>query len=566
MNMQQIIEQREKDIRQALADYGRHTDKIGVLNDVSDSFIEQLAHDSVYAKQGLRELFSKSPVWDEKLDALVINGTRTHDKDYNRIYELAMHILREPMRAADYETRRTLDLAISYFIQPVVDNSENSIYLNAVKKLAPKAYQPNRKMSKIFRAMCVALGVVDDTAGSQFQRLYAQLADELTSKKISFKLFVSINPAHFITMSNPKGDYRGQCLTSCHSFNSTDYEYNNGCSGYARDKVSIIVFTVDDPTVPETLNNRKVTRQIFAYRPGSGLLLQSRMYNKAGGTSDGEETENSRLYRDLVQRELSMLEDVPNLWKTYASSGEKGYYVKQSYKFGGYPDWTYSSFDGHICFRADCDTDHVEPLLVGESGLCICCGDETRYGLYCDSCKHENEEYCEDCEEYTSNGLTTAYDRQGNRVEVCDSCLADHYIYCDRCNEYHHEDCVTRVGDDYVCDSCLSEYCEQCEECGDWHYRDDMTRVMTETGWEAWVCEDCIDEYFYCPDCGDYRPNRMMTTVYDEDGQERCVCSDCSDDYDSCPECGHSVKTREDGTCPCCGCVVENTEEEAVSA
>lgn len=100
---------------------------------------------------------------------------------------------------------------------------------------------------------------------------------KLSAKQIGLKLFVSVNPAHFITMSNPKRDSRGATLTSCHSFNSTEYDYNNGCTGYARDETSFIVFTVADPTDPETLNNRKTTRQVFAYRPGSGLLLQSRM-------------------------------------------------------------------------------------------------------------------------------------------------------------------------------------------------------------------------------------------------------------------------------------------------
>ena len=64
----------------------------------------------------------------------------------------------------------------------------------------------------------------------------------------------------FLTMSNPKGDKRGCTLTSCHSLNSTEYGYNNGCSGYARDNYSIITFVAADPNNPETLNNRKTMR------------------------------------------------------------------------------------------------------------------------------------------------------------------------------------------------------------------------------------------------------------------------------------------------------------------
>jgi len=89
---------------------------------------------------------------------------------------------------------------------------------------------------------------VDETPGSEFQRLYTQLANELSTKKISFKLFVSLNPAHFITMSNLIDDKRGETMTSCHSFNRTDYPFINGYTGYACDSVTI-------PSVSEKESN-----------------------------------------------------------------------------------------------------------------------------------------------------------------------------------------------------------------------------------------------------------------------------------------------------------------------
>ena len=58
MEMQEIIRQAESNIRQAVEDYGAHTYQMDVLEDISDEFIERLARDSSYAKQGLRELFS----------------------------------------------------------------------------------------------------------------------------------------------------------------------------------------------------------------------------------------------------------------------------------------------------------------------------------------------------------------------------------------------------------------------------------------------------------------------------------------------------------------------------
>ena len=556
MEMQEIIERAEANIRQALNDYGAHTRQTDVLDDVTDTFIERLAKDSSYAKQDLRELFSKSPVWDAKLDALVINGTRTHNPDYDRVYQLAVQILEKPLRSGNYDFDTVMN-AISFFSNPEANETYRERFIAAIKQLAPKAYTPTRKLSRVFKSLCVALGVADETAGSEFQRLYAQFADELSAKKIGFKLVVSINPAHFITMSNPKCDRRGATLTSCHSFNSTEYDYNAGCTGYARDETSFIVFTVADPTDPETLNNRKTTRQVFAYRPGSGLLLQSRMYNTAGGVYGA--AEDSKLYRDLVQREISMLEDVPNLWKTYSSIGDKADLVVAGDGFGGYQDWTYENFDGHVSIRADCDEETVDPLEVGTYGLCIVCGEETSAGLYCEDCGKGDE--CDECGGHFRE-LYDVRDSQGNWIQVCESCRDEYYTYCDECEEYWPNDCVTSVDGRYYCDSCLEENCERCEKCGEWHRRDNMYRAY-RNGNEVWVCEDCREDYCYCEKCDDLYHCDDMNTVYTPQG-ELMVCDDCVEDYDRCPHCEELIEMNDDGTCPNCGAVIEEQEAEAV--
>ncbi|MBQ9631372.1 MAG: hypothetical protein IJV04_00425 [Lachnospiraceae bacterium] len=297
--MQELIDKLRTDIWQAIEDYGRYSNQTAVLDDVSDDFVDQLACDAAYAKDKLRTLFRTSPCWDENLQALVINGTRTHDPDIDLIGRLGRDILMPAYNEGKINLNQ-LDWIVSFF-QDL--NHDNPGYVEAIDIVAPKAYAKGKKRSRIFKAICQQLGIADETAGSEFQRLYAQFADELTSRKLGFKLFVSIHPAHFITMSNPKGDSRGSTLTSCHSFNSTDYQYNNGCSGYARDETSIIAFTVSDPKDPELFNNRKTTRQIYAYEPGNGVLLQSRFYNTSGGTRGAQE--DSQLYRDLIERERS---------------------------------------------------------------------------------------------------------------------------------------------------------------------------------------------------------------------------------------------------------------------
>ena len=64
-----------------------------------------------------------------------------------------------------------------------------------LKYIAPKAYRPNKKKSRIFKLICGALGVTNETVGSKFQKFYA----------------------HFVTMSNPKEDTRGNEVTVCES-------------------------------------------------------------------------------------------------------------------------------------------------------------------------------------------------------------------------------------------------------------------------------------------------------------------------------------------------------------
>lgn len=558
MEMQEVISRAERNIRQALRDYGAHTSQTDVLDDVTDEFIYRLAADSSYAKQGLRKLFSKSPVWNEELDALVINGTRTHDPDYDRIHRLAMQILEKPFKSLDYDYNDILK-AICFFSNPDASERDRESYIEAIRKLAPKAYTPTKKPSRVFKSLCVALGVADETAGSEFQRLYAQFADELSAKQIGFKLFVSVNPAHFITMSNPKRDSRGATLTSCHSFNSTEYDYNNGCTGYARDETSFIVFTVADPTDPETLNNRKTTRQVFAYRPGSGLLLQSRMYNTAGGVYGA--AEDSKLYRDLVQREISMLEDVPNLWKTYSSIGDKADLVVAGEGFGGYQDWTYENFDGHISIRADCDEETVDPLDIGTYGLCVVCGEETSDGVYCEDCGKGYE--CDECGGHYRE-LCDVRDSRGEWIQVCERCRDEYYTYCDECEEYWPNDCVTEVDGQYYCDDCLDECCERCDECDGWHRSDSMYDAYRE-GRELRICGDCRDEYYYgCDCCGDLHHMDDMRIVHRANGYEDYVCDDCADNYDCCPHCDEFIEIKDDGTCPNCGAVIEEQEAEAV--
>lgn len=584
MDIEMVIAQSEENIRQALHDYAEYTSQTDVLYDVSDAFIHRLAKDNAYAKRELRELFSQSPVYDAKLDALVINGTRTHDPDPSRIVSLVQNILADACgRTFDghyFIGDFIWDIA-EFFAYPESESARND-GLAVLQVFAPKAYKAGRKPSRVFKQLCQALGVADETAGSEFQRLYAQFADELTTRKIGFKLFVSLNPAHFITMSNPKKDERGNTLTSCHSFNSTEYSYNNGCTGYARDKWSFIVFTVADPSDAETLNNRKTTRQIFAYKPGNGVLLQSRLYNTSGGTTGAQE--DSKLYRDLVQREISALEDAANLWRTFRCVDEDDQveydYVRTGCGFGGYEDWIYRDFHAHISVRTDHEED-FRPLEIGTYGICVCCAEENSDGVYCSDCENGESWSCDECgDSYRSDSdLYTVRNSRGEEILVCEDCRDRYYRQCEECGErFPNDDMIRTASGDYVCRDCLNEYYSECDKCGEYEKDEDMCYVINGHGEEVKVCVDCRNRFYTkCDKCGEYHFDDDMTEAFDGDGCPLQVCPSClNEHFEACRECGEFCETSamEDGLCPDCaaktptseGLVDDDNNETEVSA
>ena len=496
--MEKLKEQLTQNIWSALDNYFRHADSDDVFDNISEQFVSRLAQDAIKGKHDLRELFRHSQAWNENLQAIVINGTKTHNPDYILVHDLANSILRPAKWDADCDKLALIDRAICFFSRP---NDKDDSYINAINELAPHAFAPRKKRSRIFKAICDSLGVSDLSAGSEFQHLFAQFADELSTKKIDFKLFMSINPCHFLTMSNPKRDDRGSTLTSCHSFNVLDGEYNCGCSGYARDDVTFIVFTASNPDNPETLNNRKTTRQLFMYKPHNGLLLQSRLYNTHGGTC-GAQAE-SKLYRDLVQRELSSLEGVPNLWKTEKYCGNKhGIHIACGNGFGGYPDWPHPDFDAKISIRNDHEHD-FKIFDVGTYGLCISCAGEICSKLLCDDCNdHDDCELCQECENYTSE-TWEVFNRHGERIHVCESCLDEHFRLCENCEEYYPREQISTTGDgSHVCHNCLENDYILCSECDEYFLADELSLAVDSEGNQIYVCDSCRDNFYtQCNEC-----------------------------------------------------------------
>ena len=269
-------------------------------------------------------------------------------------------------------------------------------------------------------------------------------------------------------MSNPKEDERGSTMVSCHSFNSTEYSYNCGCTGYARDKTSFIVFTASDPKNPETLNNRKTSRQIFAYKPNNGLLLQSRMYTTKSNDSDGGingVSEDSKLYLSMIQQEIAALENAPNRWQTFPYVGNGFVNIFTGIGFGGYPDWNYSYMGAQISLRKDKESSY-EPFKIGTYGLCVQCACQISVDLYCTDCINDHSATCDDCGEHCDS-VIGVYDRYGDYIHVCQDCLDANYLRCYHCDEFYDEETVYEVDGEFVCRNCLEDHYTQCHRCGD---------------------------------------------------------------------------------------------------
>jgi hypothetical protein len=348
---------------------------------------------------------------------------------------------------------------------------------------------------------------------------------------------------------------------SYHSLNSTEYEYNCGCAGYARDKTSFIAFTVYDPKNPETLNNRKTTRQIFAYRPGNGLLMQSRLYNSKGGTHGVQE--ETKLYRDLIQREISDLEGVPNLWKThkYCDGKESTVYIGKG--FDGYAGWAYREFAGKVSIRVDREDD-FESLTVGTYGLCVVCAKKIECLMYCSYC-YIDRETCDWFEDFFDDDMYRVHNSNGDEVYVCHNCCDGHYSYCERCDEYYTNNEMSEVDGRMICRSCLDEYYEECADCGCHHCNDDMWRVYDSRGCEVSVCKDCQDRHYTkCSHCGEYVHTDSIVGTHDVNGNDVDICDCCRDNhYEECVECGEifDADVMIDNLCPDCKEVaVENNE------
>lgn len=471
---------------------GQHLEKMNPR--IAANAAVQLADSSKY---DLRELLSKHPNWDENLQAVVLTGTRIPVMDNTKVYNTVVAALApvtdNPFNCSPKLTFLEAEI-IAEWVVSGLDAAADRIEKFAADKF-PGAFNRSAKRNRVLRKILVALGCWDDRAGSECQRKYAFISDSLSAKKTDFKLFLSINPAHIISMSNPKHDDRGVMLTSCHSLDNADYGCSAGCTGYAADDISMIAFTTKgNKSDAESCCTRKTSRQMMFYRPGSGILLQSRLYDTEGGTQGRSECGD--LYRKMVQDAIAECEGCTNIWRTMPYLHQKdgcNIYFGTGAGFGGYADWDYSDFAPMLSIVSGAET--VANFYVGTSGFCLSCGEreEGEFGIYCSHCKYKHK--CFECgDDLDSGRFYIVVDVYGTERLVCRDCRDEHYLRCGECGEWYRKEYMYQTGyDSWECEGC-KEYDEEtgarfvCPDCGKLYDVADMVKYAG-----GYTCVDCFN-------------------------------------------------------------------------
>lgn len=477
------IDTAREEIKKGIDAYNKHLDKDFPSIKIGEDFVKNFSKESFTAKGMLRNMLRQHPLWNEDKMCVVkeieIKISLNRKKVDDLLIEFFYTLLSSHERA--------------FFHDFFLNEEYCPDYLEDFIKFAGNAYKADRKKSRILRQLCKQKGW-DKIDG--FEKWFAEISNELNTKTKKVDLIVSINPAHFLTMSNPHHDSRGEMLTSCHSLNA-DYEYRNGCTGYALDAVTMIAFTVDNTADEESWCNRKTSRQLFMYEPGSGVLLQSRMYNANGGTT-GQQAE-SEGFRKAIEEIISVCENTPNEWDsgTYTSKRfKKKIAFEENDFFGGYPDWKYEQFNAILSTRKG----YIPKVyFVGNIGMCLNCGKHTEdeEGIYCEACDEElTEHVCEFCGKKMHHDESLEAYYHGDIIKICDHCAnSDDFVECNDCGCLYHIEDTEEAQDSGVriCENCLenSDTFARCYSCDGIYHKSNLTTTTNADGMEIPICHHC---------------------------------------------------------------------------
>lgn len=245
---------------------------------------------------------------------------------------------------------------------------------------------PNTKSSRVLHKFFQHIGF---DKLSEFEKIFAQISDCLSTKVVIRKAVLSVNPLDFLTMSN--GNSWSNCLTLTPATNYDGFRYKGkhkaGTLSYMTDEVSCLFYTLDKNSTGPLWSIPKITRQVIFYR--LPLIVHERIYPKSVEYID-EPTNLYVIYKNAVQKLLSECEGIENQWE-YNDT-----YIKRSSNCFVYPDWKY--YTSIRCVNLSVPRS-FNSITVGGKSYCIHCGnakykddDDSCATLLCEDCEEENDE------------------------------------------------------------------------------------------------------------------------------------------------------------------------------
>ena len=120
-----------------------------------------------------------------------------------------------------------------------------------------------------------------------------------------------------------------------------------------------------------------------------------------------------------------------------------------------------------------------------------------------------------------------------NDLLYCEDCYNEKFVDCNDCNTIIEIDSCATADGNYICEGCIENYFF-CESCETYHSNDDSVEVHSRRNSTIYVCEDCSSNYSRCDRC-----SGVFDTQYHDmrevDGNY--CCEDCSEDSIYCESC-----------------------------
>lgn len=346
---------------------------------------------------------------------------------------------------------------------------------------------------------------------------FAMFSDAVNPLIIKGTAVISVNPIDFWTMSF------GANWASCHTIDkenlrrilSNHYSgcYCGGTESYMLDDSSVVFYFL-----PEDFNGNnpelepKVKRCMFYL--GEDKLIQSRVYPDG---RDGGDASVAPDIRAIMQKLVSELFNVPNLWKLERGTGvccDVTDSIGPHYRdYECYEDCNVSflrRIDGYI---------NRKVVRIGSAIICPECGEEhwSEDNIFCDDCLNGYLECCQ-C---------------GDRVDRDEAIYINGDAYCNDCVEWcYHCDAPVVCGENgewlegygrSVCNRCIDRRYVWAEGDSEYVYEDDAVLTMEGNYWHEdsegyFECHECeelhdideaveIDGELYCHNCAEHISN-----------------------------------------------------------